>query len=245
MNVLILGANSDIAKATAKALACKYPTLQLTLASRKMETLQHQATSLMKQFNVKTTTCVFDADDFDSHLNFYHHLTEKPDIVICAFGQMNKEPDSELSLADTQHIINRNFAGAVNILQIIAKDMSQRQHGCIVGISSVAGDRGRASNGIYCAAKAGFTAYLSSLRNRLHKDHVHVLTVLPGIISTKMTEHTAYPRFLFASAETVANNIVRAISRKRNVIYTPWIWRWLMLIIKWIPEFVFKRLLTR
>jgi len=242
MNILILGANSDIAKATAKQLATTYPDAHITLASRQRESCDQFAAELHQTFTISTTTCHFDADDFSSHDAFYHHLNEKPDIVICAFGQMNKEPDSELSNIQTQHLINRNFTGAVSILQIIANDMSQRQSGCIVGLSSVAGDRGRASNGIYCAAKAGFTAYLSSLRNRLYKDHVHVITVIPGVIKTKMTEHVSYPPFLFAKTQTVAKAIVKAIQKKRNRIYTPGIWRYVMWIVKWIPEFIFKRL---
>ena len=115
-------------------------------------------------------------------------------------------------------------------------------HGFIVGISSVAGERGRQSNYIYGAAKGALSVYLSGLRNRLHKDGVRVITVLPGFIRTKMTEHLDLPENLMAEPAEVAEDIYTAYKKGKEIIYTKWLWRWIMAIIKAIPETVFKRL---
>ncbi|HEY2727571.1 MAG TPA: SDR family NAD(P)-dependent oxidoreductase, partial [Parafilimonas sp.] len=116
-----------------------------------------------------------------------------------------------------------------------------KKNGTIVGISSVAGERGRQSNYIYGSAKAGFTAYLSGLRNRLYHDNVHVLTVLPGFVNTKMTAELNLSPLLTASPEQVADAVETAIRKKKNVIYVKWFWKWIMKIIKNIPEGMFKK----
>jgi len=135
-----------------------------------------------------------------------------------------------------------NYTGAVSILNIVANYYVSQQKGIIAGISSVAGERGRQSNYFYGSAKAGFTAYLSGLRNRLFHQQVHVLTVQPGFVYTRMTEGLPLPRLLTATPEKVADSIYLAIRKKKNVIYVKWFWRWIMLIIKCIPEFLFKKL---
>jgi short-subunit dehydrogenase len=112
----------------------------------------------------------------------------------------------------------------------------------MVGISSVAGDRGRKSNYIYGAAKAALTAYLSGLRNRLYELQVHVMTVKPGFVATKMTEGMDLPEKLTALPEEVARDIFSAQQKGKDVLYTKWMWRWVMLIIRNIPEFQFKKM---
>jgi len=124
----------------------------------------------------------------------------------------------------------------------VYNDFEKRKSGFIIGISSVAGDRGRKSNYIYGSAKAALTAYLSGLRNRLYVANVHVLTVKPGFVATKMTEGMDLPEKLTAQPEAVAEDIYRAQQKNKNVLYTKWIWRWVMLIIKVIPEWKFKRM---
>jgi short-subunit dehydrogenase len=116
------------------------------------------------------------------------------------------------------------------------------KQGVIVGISSVAGERGRQSNYIYGSAKAGFTAYLSGLRNRLQKENVHVLTVLPGFVYTKMTENLKLPKPLTAAPEEVGVAVYNGVVKRKNVVYVRWMWRWIMLIIKLVPESMFKKL---
>ncbi|MBN8787909.1 MAG: SDR family NAD(P)-dependent oxidoreductase, partial [Terrimonas sp.] len=111
----------------------------------------------------------------------------------------------------------------------------------IAGISSVAGERGRQNNYIYGSAKAGFTAYLSGLRNKLYKDNVHVVSVLPGFVYTKMTEHLKLPKLLTATPEDVATYTYNAIIKRKDIIYIKWFWKWIMFIIKCIPETIFKK----
>ena len=138
--------------------------------------------------------------------------------------------------------MDTNYTGLVSILNIVANDFEKNKNGFIVGISSVAGDRGRKSNFIYGSAKAAFATYLSGLRNRLFNLNVHVLTVKPGFVETKMTEGLNLPVKLTAKTEEVANDIFKAQQKGKNVIYTKWFWRYIMLIIKNIPEFYFKKM---
>lgn len=237
--VLILGATSDIGAAIAQKYAASKYNVQL--AARSTQSLQAIATDLSIRHNTECKTFEFDALNFANHAGFYEQLQPKPDVTICVFGYMN---DNELVIKnqeETLRTIHTNYTGAVSILNIIAQQYSAQKQGTIVGISSVAGERGRQSNYIYGSAKAGFTTYLSGLRNKMHHCNVHVLTVLPGFVYTKMTEHLTLPKFLTASPNQVANAVFNAVQRKKNVIYVKWFWRWIMCIIKFIPESIFKK----
>ncbi len=240
MRVLILGANSDVAESLAQLLALKGH--ELILAGRSQEKLIALKSDLEIKYDSKCSIAIFDAEEIKSHASFYQSLVKKPDWVICAFGLLVEQADTnenfELSLKS--YLVN--MMGAISILDIIANDFSERKNGVIVGISSVAGDRGRASNYTYGSAKAGFTTYLSGLRNRLYKSGVHVVTVKPGFIKTKMTEHLDLPKILTASPSLVAAKIEQAIHKKKNVIYVKWVWRYVMMMIKVIPEGIFKKL---
>ena len=156
-------------------------------------------------------------------------------------GYLGEQKVSELSFKETQTVIDSNYTGNVSILNIIATDFEKRGHGFIVGVSSVAADRGRKSNYIYGSAKAGFTAYLSGLRNRLYHANVHVLTVHPGFVNTKMTQHLTLPRRLTATPEQVAKAIFNAQHSKKNMLYVKSIWKYIMLVIRSIPEVIYKR----
>ena len=124
---------------------------------------------------------------------------------------------------------------------MLAPVIEARGGGTVVGVGSVAGDRGRVGNYVYGAAKAGFHTYLSGLRNRLTRSGGHVVTVKPGFVDTAMTWGLE-GMFLVAPPEKVANDILKAVRKRRNVIYTPFFWRWIMLIIRLIPEPIFKKL---
>lgn len=237
--VLILGATSDMGKSIARKFAANGYNLQLV--SRATQPLQPIRSDLAIRYNVECTLCNFDALDFAGHEEFYRQLQPKPDITVCVFGYMN---DNELVLhsqEETLKTIHTNYTGAVSILNLVAGDYAAKKQGVIVGISSVAGERGRQSNYIYGSAKAGFTAYLSGLRNRLYHHNVHVLTALPGFVYTKMTEHLTLPKLLTATPDQVADAIYTAIEKKKNVVYIKWFWRWIMIIIKLIPESIFKK----
>jgi short-subunit dehydrogenase len=135
-----------------------------------------------------------------------------------------------------------NYIGLALLLGQFANDFEKRGHGCIIGISSVAGDRGRKTNYIYGSAKAGFTAFLSGLRNRLYGFGVRVMTVKPGFVRTTMTEKMDLFEKLTATPEQVAQDVYKAYTKGKDVLYTLWFWRWIMLAINNIPEFIFKRL---
>jgi len=134
-----------------------------------------------------------------------------------------------------------SFTGPARFLQMLAPRIESNGAGTIVGVGSVAGDRGRLGNYVYGAAKAGFATYLSGLRNRLTRAGGHVVTVKPGFVDTAMTWGIE-GMFLVAPPEAVARSILRAVDRKRDVIYTPFFWRFIMAIIRAIPERVFKKL---
>ncbi len=239
-HVLILGATSDMAQ----ALAYRYAQegYQVTLAARQIEPLTALVSDLQIRYQAKVAALAFEATDYASHATFYANLATPPNVVICVFGYLGEQAKAQEDFAESEKIIATNYVGAVSILNIVANDFESRQSGCIIGISSVAGDRGRQSNYIYGSAKAGFTAYLSGLRNRLAKSQVQVLTVKPGFVRTRMTEKLKLPPFITATPTQVANQIYRAHQAKRDVLYTLWMWQFIMLIIRHIPEFIFKRL---
>ena len=239
-NVLILGAGSDMAVAIARKFAAEGYTI--TLAARNMEKLQAIEADLKVRHSALVSSVKFDALDFDGHEQFYKTLPEKPDIVICVFGLLGDQFEAQLNWKACLEIINSNYVGAVSILNVIANDFESRKRGVIVGISSVAGERGRQSNYFYGSAKAGFTAYLSGLRNRLFRHAVHVLTVKPGFVKTRMIENLKTPGPLTALPKKVADHIFKAVRSKKNSIYVLPVWALVMMVIKSIPESIFKKL---
>ncbi len=238
--VLILGATSDIATAIAKKFAASQYNVQL--AARSTEQLKPLQSDIQVRYNVECTFHNFDALAFASHAAFFNSLTTKPDATICVFGVMEDEDKALDDFESTHRMIDTNYTGAVSILNIVAKYYSSQKSGTIVGISSVAGERGRQSKLIYGSAKAAFSAYLDGLRNKFFKDNVHVVTVKPGFVYTKMTEELKLPAPLTAQPAEVADAVYTAVVKKKNTIYVKWMWKWIMLIIKNIPEFQFKKM---
>jgi len=238
--VLLLGATSDMSLALADYYAKNGD--HLILAARSDEKLALIAKDLKVRFESAVETVVFDATDFDSHQHFYNSLSKKPDVAICVFGYLGEQEKAQQNWDESKRIIDSNYTGAVSILNIIANDMEARKQGSIVGISSVAGERGRMTNYIYGSAKAGFTAYLSGLRNRLCKSGVHVMTVKPGFVATKMTEGLDLPGPLTANPKDVQKAIVNGLKSEKNTLYVMGRWRLVMFIIRSIPEFIFKKL---
>ncbi|MGZ3853269.1 MAG: SDR family oxidoreductase [Bacteroidia bacterium] len=237
--LLVLGATSDIGFAIAKKFAAENYNVQL--AARNPEQLKPLQADLEIRFGITCSVHQFDAAIFETHPTFYKSLVTKPNVTVYVIGYMD---DNEKLISDwdeTLKTINANYAGAVSILNIVAADYRTRQSGTIVGISSVAGNRGRQSNYIYGSSKAGFTAYLSGLRNKLFHNNVHVMTVLPGFVYTKMTEHLDLPKLVTATPEQVATAVYKGVINKKNVLYVKWFWRWIMFIITSIPEPIFKK----
>jgi len=239
-NVLILGATSDMAQAIAKKFVAE--GWSLTLAALEPDLLEPIAGDLRVRSEMDIQALEFDATDFSSHQGFYDTLETKPDAVICVFGYMGDQQVARTDFDEVRRTIDINYTGAVSILNVVAEDFEKRGGGSIVGISSVAGDRGRQSNYTYGSAKAGLTTYLSGLRNRLAKSGAHVMTVKPGFCRTKMTENLDLPAALTAEPEQVAKAVFHGLEKKRNTVYTLWMWRWIMLIIRHIPEAIFKKM---
>ncbi len=238
--VLILGARSDIGLAVAHAYASLGRPIQL--AARNVQNLDTAKTDLEIRHNVQVTLHEFDAVDLNSHDSFVDALPVLPDIAVCAVGLLGQQEGDEQDPKAAILVMRTNYEGPANILAILANRFEQRGSGALVGISSVAGDRGRATNYIYGSAKAGFTAYLSGLRNRLTKKGVHVVTVLPGFVDTKMTQDLDLPEKLTAQPSEVADAVERATRKHKNVVYVKPIWAIVMTVIRSIPEAVFKRM---
>jgi len=238
--VLILGATSDIGIAIAKKFAAEKYNIQL--AARKPSQLDALQSDIKIRYQVDCTIHAFDALQYSSHAVFFEGLNPKPDVTISIFGVMDEEEDAFNDWNIAQRMINTNFTGAVSIFNIASKYYISLKKGTIIGISSVAGDRGRASKLIYGSSKAALNAYLSGLRNQCFKDNVHVMTVKPGFVYTRMTEHLPLPKLLTSTPAEVADIVYDGFEKKKNVIYVKWFWRYIMLIIKNIPEFQFKKM---
>lgn len=239
-SVLILGARSDIGLAIAHGYAAEgHPIL---LAARNADRLSAERDDIALRYGVEVSLHDLDALDLDSHQGFLDSLSELPQIAVSAIGYMGDQRHSEEDPSAAALVMRSNFEGPASLLAHLANRMEARGHGTLIGISSVAGDRGRATNYVYGAAKAGFTAFLSGLRNRLAKKGVHVLTVKPGFVNTRMTAGLDLPARLTAEPSQVAAAVIRAAASKRNILYVKPIWLLVMSIICAIPEAIFKRL---
>lgn len=240
--VLVLGATSTIAQATIHELGKR--GMNLILTGRREDELKIFKQDLEIRYGIQVDYKLFNALDFDKHEQFFTEVTEAHptlDGVLLMYGAMTDQKEAESSFTASRQMIDVNYTSAVSILNIAANYFESRKKGFIGAVSSVAGDRGRQSNYIYGSTKAGLSVYLQGLRNRLHKSGVQVLTIKPGMVDTKMTYGVVDDSPLLANPEKVGADIAKGIVKKRHVLYTPWFWLVIMLIIKIIPEFIFKR----
>lgn len=240
--VLVIGARSDIGIAVARAFAAKGYAVQL--AARNAASLSDSRKDLVTRHGVAVTLHEVDALDLGSHEAFVADLPVLPDVAVCAVGYMGDQKRNESSLDEMAKVMRSNFEGPASLFTLLANRMAARGSGALVGISSVAGERGRAANYVYGSAKAGFTAFLSGLRNRLARDNtgVHVVTVLPGFVYTQMTQGMDLPAKLTAQPTELGAAVVKAVEKERDVIYVRPIWQGIMLAIRNIPEFKFKKM---
>ena len=238
--MLILGATSEIARACALRFAQE--GWDLCLAGRRMDALQNFAQELRTKTGRTVDCMAFDALDSSTHATLWNSLRNRADAVLCSVGLLGDQMVARHDSDAADRILRANFTGLVPLLSMAADTFEQRQRGLIIGISSVAGDRGRGSNYLYGSAKAGFTAFLSGLRARLAPNGVHVLTVKPGLVASPMLEGRNLPRCLIASPETTARDIANAVRKGRYTLYTPWYWRGIMFAVKHLPERLFNKL---
>jgi short-subunit dehydrogenase len=239
-HILIVGAKSDIAMAVARVYATN--GYDLYLAARKVSDLDTFARSITISTQRSVKMIEFDILDVENHASFYEQLDEKPQGVISAVGYLGNQEKAEVDCKEAKLIMETNYIGVVSLFNIIAEDFERRRNGFIIGISSVAGDRGRKGNYLYGSAKAALSAYLSGLRHRLYISRVHVLTVKPGFVATRMIVGLELPKILTTKPEKVAEDIYHAQQRNKNILYTKRVWRVIMLTIQVIPEWIFKRM---
>lgn len=237
-SVLIIGGRSDIGLALAHRYAAAGHAVQL--AARNAAALEADAADIALRHKVGVTTHELDILRSEAFEAFVDALPVLPGTAICVVGLLGEQALSERSLDAAALTMRSNFEGPALLTGLVANRFEARGSGVLIGISSVAGDRGRASNYVYGSAKAGYTAFLSGLRNRLAKKGVHVLTVLPGFMRTRMTEGMNLPPRLTAEPAQVADAIYKAASKRRDVIYVKPVWRLVMTVIRAIPERVFK-----
>ena len=238
--VLILGAGSDVALALAQTYAQKGSNL--ILGARNAKKLEPFRQNLNIRHSVEAEVTEFDALDYQSHEDFYRQLPVEPDIAVIVFGYLGEQVLAQSDWEECKKIIDTNYTGAVSIVNVIANSFEKRRQGTIVGISSVAGERGRMSNYIYGSAKAAFSTYLDGLRNRLFSKGVHVMSVKPGFMKTAMTEGMELPNMLTTDPMQAATQIHTGVKRKKNTIYISPVWRLIMFVIRNLPGVVFNRL---
>lgn len=240
--ILVLGATSAIAQAWMRLLAPNGASF--FLVARNAIHLD----SVAKDLATRGATAVYvetaDLDDTEGHVALLERAAAalgNLDCALIAHGVLGDQAAGERDFSVASASLQTNFLSTVSLVTWLANYFAAQYHGRLVVISSVAGDRGRKSNYIYGAAKAGLNAFLDGVRNRLDREGVQVLTVRPGFVATPMTAHLPQGP-LFATPDAVAQDILSAIEHRRDVLYTPWFWRWIMALIRVIPEWKFKKM---
>lgn len=236
--VLIIGARSDIGMALAHRFAAAGHPVQL--AVRGAAGLEADAADIALRHATSASVHELDILETGTFAAFLDALPVLPEVAICLVGLLGDQPTAQHDPQVAALTMRSNYEGPALLTGLIAEHFAHRGSGTIIGISSVAGERGRASNYIYGSAKAGYTAFLSGLRNRLSKSGVHVMTVLPGFVRTQMTAGMDLPARLTAEPGAVADAVFRAAAKRRDVIYVKPVWRLVMAVIRTIPERIFK-----
>ena len=241
-NILILGATSAIAEATARRFA--QDSDRFYLVARNPERLAAVANDLKIRGASQVETAVMDANELHRHADL---ITQAEmalgglDTVLIAHGTLPNQKDCEASFDATLQELQSNCLSTISLLTHIANRFEAQKHGTIAVISSVAGDRGRQSNYVYGTAKAAVSTFLQGLRGRLHKSGIAVITIKPGFVDTPMTS-SFKKGLLWATPEKIGLGIYKSINTKSDTTYLPWFWKWIMLILKIMPEQLFKRL---
>ena len=239
--LLLIGATSDIGH----AVACAYAQAgwRILLAARDPQAAERNAADIATRTGKAPGVFPLDITKPETFVAFIESLPGLPDTLVCVAGLLGDQKRAEGDPLHAALIMRTNFEGPALLFDRFAELFAARDSGTLVGVSSVAGDRGRASNYFYGSAKAGFSAYLSGLRNRLAATKVRVVTVKPGFARTRMTKDMKLPNLLTAEPQEVGTAVYRAAEASpRDVIYVRPIWRLVMLVIRALPEPVFKRL---
>ena len=242
MNTLILGATSAIAHETAKCFARDGATL--FLVARNAAKLEAAANDLKVRGAKRVDTYVLDFTEREKHPEMFDAALEalgSIDMLLIAHGVLSDQQHCEQSVEETLYSLETNAISVISLLTIGANYFEQQHKGCIAVISSVAGDRGRPSNYVYGTAKAAINAFMQGLRARMAKSGVAVVTIKPGYVDTPMTApYKKNP--LYASARAIGEGTYAAMMHGKDVVYLPWFWRPIMLLVCAMPERIFKRL---
>ncbi len=242
MKIIIIGATSAIAHETAKWFARDHA--QLFLVARSAEKLEAISNDLKVRGAKSTETFLLDINNLDRHQEMIQAAIETLggiDMAFISHGTLADQQLCQQSVTKTIEELTTNFTSVISLLTILANYFEQQRHGTIAVVTSVAGDRGRPSNYVYGTSKGAVTIFLQGLRSRLSKSGVTVLTIKPGLVDTPMTA-SLNKGPLFAQPGKVGKSIYKAIKKRKDIIYIPWFWRPIMLIVKSIPEPIFKRL---
>lgn len=240
---LILGATSGIAKPLVREFADRGYRLFLSAREESSEELNRLAQDIAVRYDVEVQTGIFEALDFSSHGDFFSKVEKEfgtIDGVVWIIGQMLPQEELQYDIKQARQQHDTNYTAAMSILSIISETMEKRRSGHIVAVGSPAGDRGRRSNYFYGADKAALHTFLEGLRHRLSRRGVKVLTVKPGPTRTPLTDGIKNLPFV-TEPDLVAKDIILAIEKNKEVIYTPRIWQLIMLIIRHLPGWIFKR----
>lgn len=241
LRVLVVGATSAIATAVLRRYAQR--GAKLYLLGRRAEALEAAAADLRVRGAGAVATDAIDVNDVERHrpvLDAAWDGWAGFDVVLIAHGVLPDQARAQASIEETLASFDTNARSVIAMLTDLANRFEAQRSGVIAVISSPAGDRGRASNYVYGAAKAAVTNLTSGLRHRLARTGVRVVTILPGFVDTPMTESFRKGP-LWASPDRVARDIVRAIERRNGALYTPWFWRWIMLLVVHLPQWLFLR----
>lgn len=241
--ILIIGATSAIAEATARLWAAEGH--RLYLIGRNDERLETMAADLKIRGAEAVKYAALDLNDFAQHgaaLDAAAAALEGLDIVLIAHGTLGDQKASEQDFNVALQELNTNAISVISLLTHLANRFEAQKHGSIAVISSVAGDRGRQSNYVYGTAKGAVSIFTQGLRNRLHRSGVQVLTIKPGFVDTPMTAGIDKKGPLWATPEVIARSIFAGVEKRRDVIYAPWFWMGVMAVIRRIPEVIFKKL---
>src|SRR5438270_1564070 len=242
MRIMVVGATSAIAHETAKRFA--RDGAEFFLVARNAEKLDDVSNDLKVRGAKRVETFLLDINELERHEELVDAAVlalDGLDAALISHGTLGDQKKCELSVSETLKEFTTNCTGVIALLTLLANYFEQRKRGCIAVVSSVAGDRGRKSNYVYGSAKGALSVFLQGLRNRLSKAGVAVVTVKPGLIDTPMTASVKMG-LLAASAQCVSEGIYWAMKNRKEVVYLPWYWRPIMLIVRNIPEPVFKRL---
>lgn len=242
MRFLILGATSAIAMAVCRQLAGRGASF--FLVARNADRLDVVGKDLMTRGARSVGTLVADLDDTALHPQILAAAEKSMgaiEVALVAHGVLGNQQQAQADYAAAEAILRTNFLSAVSLITLLANYFEEKKQGTLAVISSVAGDRGRQSNYVYGASKGALNIFLDGVRNRVDRNGVHVLTIRPGFVDTPMTAHLPKGA-LFASPARVAQGILKAIEKRKDNVYVPGFWALIMLVIRLVPEPIFKKL---